>query len=1076
MFMTIRRKFIVPFSTLSSTYPVEACFFAMLACLLVGWFGVGQHINEIFDLSRFHNPTTHSFEFDNGQIYNISGKSGSVLLKHIAISAPNIDSKPGLLETPVLERVLLYKQHLANDLVVKSDTKTFTFQDLCLKEENTEDCITYDIFSLWNNSLQGQDQSSVFETLQTALESGTISKQFINPYYSPDSKLEGASKLVLSFPFRVQNGQDESLAKAWEKAVVQNSFSLFSPQNINSPEFKFSILSLSNFLKQVYKNTKRLISQANIAEIVLVFSGYLIMYSTIGMLFVTMRKLGSNLTLSISIICIGIFAFVVSLFTIYLMKDFNMKVDLVIFMEGIPFLVGALGFQKSCHMYKSVLKAYENRSNEESHISKHVAEGVDSSAEPILWEVFFETLVLVVGALSGIQGLKEFCTLSALINFYHSFFMFTLFPAIMSLKLNLIKSRSEKKMKKSSSEIDLSDPTNYKKITFSAFNENVPGPATPNSITSHLKLLIIVAAVLFQLRHFGSETDSTTTGTESIIKDSSELLKAVAFNIPEFKGLTKFAIQSSAPIQVYYRGANIVQIASWIFSHPNFSPVLTVLLAISVFGNIYTISSKQAIVAPAPVPAPKIEKVKPETKIVFMPADKEQAVKTCSYLADAEYPDTNRTLEECIELLQTSEGVTSLTDEEVISLVHNGKIPAYALEKTLKDFTRAVKIRRILTSNSVAPTSSSLMHSSLPYMHYDYSKVVGQCAENVIGYCPIPVGVAGPFKIDDETFHIPMATTEGCLIASTSRGCKAISMCGGATTVLTRDGMARGPVVQFPNIVATADCKKWLDGEGFDIVKAAFDSTSRFGRLSTLKTAMAGRSLFIRFSTTTGDAMGMNMISKGVEKALSIVAEHFPTMQIISISGNYCTDKKPAAINWIEGRGKSVVSEAVIKGSVVEKVLKTTVRAIVELNQTKNLVGSAMAGSVGGFNAHASNILTAIYLATGQDPAQNVESSNCITLMEAVNDGNDLLISCSMPSIEVGTIGGGTTLPPQSAMLEMLGVKGPHPTEAGANSRKLARIICASVMAGELSLCAALAAGHLVQSHMQHNRAQPPKA
>ncbi|KAI9606556.1 hypothetical protein H4Q26_006090 [Puccinia striiformis f. sp. tritici PST-130] len=144
--------------------------------------------------------------------------------------------------------------------------------------------------------------------------------------------------------------------------------------------------------------------------------------------------------------------------------------------------------------------------------------------------------------------------------------------------------------------------------------------------------------------------------------------------------------------------------------------------------------------------------------------------------------------------------------------------------------------------------------------------------------------------------------------------------------------------------------------------------------------------------------MGMNMISKGTEAALRLMktSAYFPEMKILSLSGNYCIDKKPSALNWIEGRGKSIVAEAV-----------TSVKDIVKLNISKNLVGSCLAGSIGGNNAHASNILTAIYLATGQDPAQNVESSNCMTLMEAINDDQDLLITCTMPSIEVGTIGGG---------------------------------------------------------------------
>merc|ERR1711916_173648 len=163
--------------------------------------------------------------------------------------------------------------------------------------------------------------------------------------------------------------------------------------------------------------------------------------------------------------------------------------------------------------------------------------------------------------------------------------------------------------------------------------------------------------------------------------------------------------------------------------------------------------------------------------------------------------------------------------------------------------------------------------------------------------------------------------------------------------------------------------------------------------------------------------------------------------------------------------GKSVSAEVTIPASIVRKVLKTSVDALVDVNTSKNLVGSAMAGAMGGFNAHAANIVTAIFLAT----AQNVESSNCITLMEKTPEG-DLYMSCTMPSIEVGTIGGGTHLQAQAANLTMLGIKGANREAPGQNAQQLARIVCATVMAGELSLISALAAGHLVQAHMSHNR------
>ncbi|XP_067016707.1 3-hydroxy-3-methylglutaryl-coenzyme A reductase-like [Acropora muricata] len=428
-----------------------------------------------------------------------------------------------------------------------------------------------------------------------------------------------------------------------------------------------------------------------------------------------------------------------------------------------------------------------------------------------------------------------------------------------------------------------------------------------------------------------------------------------------------------------------------------------------------------------------------------------------------------RSLEECKAVLKQSDGVFSLSDKEIQMLVEAKTIPAHQLEKFLKDPCRAVKIRREVVSKKL-PDETGLL--DLPSEHFDYSRVVGSCCENVVGYMPLPVGVAGPLLLDGVNYHVPMATTEGCLVASTNRGCRALLLSGGVRSSVFGDAMTRGPVVRFPSALLASDVKLWLEKEqNFMEIKQVFNSTSRFARLKSVKCVVAGRLLFVRFVATTGDAMGMNMVSKGTEKALHCLHGHFPTMEIISLSGNFCSDKKATGLNWIEGRGKSVVCEAIVPGHIVNKVLKTTVGALTELNVSKNLVGSAMAGALGGFNAHAANVVTAIFIATGQDPAQCVTSSHCITLLEPCGPKNeDLYISCTMPSVEVGTVGGGTILGPQSACLKMLGVHGAHESEPGRNAIKLAQIVCGTVLAGELSLLSALAAGHLVKSHLALNR------
>eukprot|EP00297_Palpitomonas_bilix_P023764 CAMPEP_0113898876 /NCGR_PEP_ID=MMETSP0780_2-20120614/19669_1 /TAXON_ID=652834 /ORGANISM="Palpitomonas bilix" /LENGTH=580 /DNA_ID=CAMNT_0000890881 /DNA_START=353 /DNA_END=2095 /DNA_ORIENTATION=- /assembly_acc=CAM_ASM_000599 len=418
-------------------------------------------------------------------------------------------------------------------------------------------------------------------------------------------------------------------------------------------------------------------------------------------------------------------------------------------------------------------------------------------------------------------------------------------------------------------------------------------------------------------------------------------------------------------------------------------------------------------------------------------------------------------------------------DRDMAVEVAEERVALHSLEKVLKDPSRAVKVRRAAIENMMRAETCDLggvqnerSLASLPAEGLDYSLVHGTCCENVIGFVPIPVGVVGPLTLDGRIVRVPLATTEGCLVASTCRGCKAINMSqtGGIRSVVFGSEMARAPVVRMPDIHQANTLKSWLeDGNNFAVMAEAFNSTTRFGSLHRIRVAMGGRNLYLRFSCNTGDAMGMNMVSKGVTKCLETLRRYFPTMEIISVSGNFCTDKKPSAINWIEGRGKSVSCEAVVVKDAIERVLKTNVDALIQLNHLKNFVGSSLAGSVGGNNAHASNLVTGIFIACGQDPAQNVESSTCMTLMEKTEEG-DLYVSCTMPSIEVGTIGGGTHLPAQASCLNMLGIHGSCDHEPGANAEALARVVCATVLAGELSLMSALASGDLVNSHMRLNR------
>ncbi|KAB7502927.1 3-hydroxy-3-methylglutaryl-coenzyme A reductase [Armadillidium nasatum] len=434
-----------------------------------------------------------------------------------------------------------------------------------------------------------------------------------------------------------------------------------------------------------------------------------------------------------------------------------------------------------------------------------------------------------------------------------------------------------------------------------------------------------------------------------------------------------------------------------------------------------------------------------------------------------------RSLEECLKLSQTDDGIAQLNDEELLLLLENNSLPHRTLERRLNDTFRAVSIRRSYVSKKISDTQA---FSYLPYKDYNYEKVLGTCCENVIGYVPVPVGVAGPLKVNGTDYMIPLATTEGALVASTSRGCKAITKSNGAKSLVYKDGMSRGPVVELPSAAKAIEVSKWIKNkDNYSLLEESFNSTSNFARLVDIHPFHAARFLFLRFEATTGDAMGMNMVAKGTEASLVKLKQVFPEMEVVSISGNVCTDKKPSAINWILGRGKSVVCEATIPAATVETVLKTTTKKLVETNEKKNYIGSSIAGSIGGNNAHAANIIAALFIACGQDPAQVVESCSCITVMERTGElEKDLYASVTMPCIEVGTVGGGTTLPPQAACLSMLGVKGPSKVLSGEHASKLATIAAATVLAAELSLMASLSEQTLVSSHLTLNRRPKPAA
>lgn len=333
--------------------------------------------------------------------------------------------------------------------------------------------------------------------------------------------------------------------------------------------------------------------------------------------------------------------------------------------------------------------------------------------------------------------------------------------------------------------------------------------------------------------------------------------------------------------------------------------------------------------------------------------------------------------------------------------------------------------------------------------------------ENLIGAVTIPLGVAGPLKINGDhingDYYVPLATTEGALVASVNRGCKAISLLGGVNVSINRVGTTRGPVFYVNSLKEAVKFKTWLQTNNKKIAKVV-EQTSSHLKLLKLETKNVGNYVYVRLYFDTDQAMGMNMATIATQKLADYI-DSKTKIKYLTIAGNYDIDKKPSWLNFINGRGFQGWGEVIIKEKIINEILKTTPQKVFDVWLVKCMIGSAMSGSIG-FNAHYANIIAAFYAATGQDIAHVVEGSLGITTTKVL-ENKDLYFSVYLPALMLGMVGGGTKLKTQTEARQIIGVN---------KIEQLVEVLVGIVLAGELSLLASLAEGSLVKAHEKLGR------
>jgi len=337
--------------------------------------------------------------------------------------------------------------------------------------------------------------------------------------------------------------------------------------------------------------------------------------------------------------------------------------------------------------------------------------------------------------------------------------------------------------------------------------------------------------------------------------------------------------------------------------------------------------------------------------------------------------------------------------------------------------------------------------------------------ENYIGMSRVPTGVVGPLRVVGSSangdFYVPLATSEGALVASYHRGARACFMAGGMTSICLIEGVQRSPVFKFATIADLGLFVAWLLSQE-DTLREIVGQTSRFAKLMDTKIHIEGNHLIVMLEYHTGDAAGQNMVTICTEAICQYIVEYCPTKPVLwFVEGNYSGDKKATALSFTQVRGKKVTAEIVLPEQIVQQVLKTTPEMMSAYWQSST-VGIIQSGAIGA-HGHYANGLAALFLATGQDVACVAEATTGITRMECNKDGS-LYASVTLPNLIVGTVGGGTHLPTQRECLEMMGCYG------AGHARKFAEICGGLVLAGELSIAAALSAGHFTQAHQKFGR------